>query len=64
MGFLSFCVMRTAWLLRLKSDGMDAGGWTLDFPGTFDPGRMTVAGEERLEALWPMYGTGPPAKGP
>lgn len=63
-GFLTFCVMLTAGLVRVFPGGMDAFVWISLMIGTATFGRYVGPAEEGTEALWPLYGTGPPAKGP
>jgi hypothetical protein len=63
-GFLSFCVMSTAGLANVLLPGMDAFERFLTISGTVTLERTTVPAEGRFEALWPLYGTGPPASGP
>jgi hypothetical protein len=63
-GFLSICVMSTVGLLKVLPFGKGGFERLCIIPGTATLGRKTDLAEGRFEALWPLHGTGPPAKGP
>ena len=63
-GFLSFCIMSTAGLVKVLLPGMDAFDRYLAINGSVSLGRSVVSAGGRPEALWPLYGTGPPSSGP
>ena len=64
MGFLSFCILLTFGLAKVELEGMDAIAWFLCIHLTPTLDRLPEIPEGGIEVLWPLYGTGPPAKGP
>ncbi len=63
-GFLFFCILLTSGYVKIILSGMAAVGRFPLLRVTEPLDRKTCAPEGSFEVLWPLYGTGPPAKGP
>lgn len=63
-GFLFFCILLTSGYVKFILPGMAAVGRFPHLRVNEPLDRKTCAPEGVLEVVWPLYGTGPPVKGP